>query len=196
MHQRLNLAQKTVDGPGGGAEAVREHPMHVVHPEPERRLERHHGVLRHRLRALQPVEADALARRPVVVVPRDLQRPTAVVLRPRGARPLWEPCVAVVVACTVDLLDVAEVCVYIFVLTEVIIDAIYACVPLCLDDNLRLVRSSFFFGFGTDVIFLTRSATSRPQPTTSGRFWEERQRRGAVDTVWRLKTKGISRILL
>jgi hypothetical protein len=30
--------------------------------------------------------------------------------------------------------------------------------------------SSFFFVFGTDVVFLTRSATSRPQPTTSGRL--------------------------
>jgi hypothetical protein len=39
--------------------------------------------------------------------------------------------------------------------------------------------SSFFFVFGTDVVFLTRSATSRPQPTTSGRLREERQRRRA-----------------
>jgi hypothetical protein len=41
---------------------------------------------------------------------------------------------------------------------------------------------------------LTRSATSRPQPTTSSRHREERQRRRAVDTVWRLKLKGFSRI--
>jgi hypothetical protein len=41
--------------------------------------------------------------------------------------------------------------------------------------------SSFFLVFGTDVVFLTCSATSRPQPTTSGRFKEERQR--AVNTV-------------
>jgi hypothetical protein len=29
---------------------------------------------------------------------------------------------------------------------------------------------SFFFVSGTDVVFLTRSAISRPQPTTSGRL--------------------------
>jgi hypothetical protein len=56
--------------------------------------------------------------------------------------------------------------------------------------------SSFFFVFGTDVVFLTRSVTSRLQPTTLGRLREERQRRRAVDTVWRLKMKGFSRILL
>jgi hypothetical protein len=55
---------------------------------------------------------------------------------------------------------------------------------------------SFFFVFGTDVVFLTRSATSHPQSTTSGRLREERQRRRAVDTVWRLKMKGFSRISL
>jgi hypothetical protein len=56
--------------------------------------------------------------------------------------------------------------------------------------------SSFFFVFGVDVVFLTRSATSRPQSTTSGRLREERQRRRAVDTVWRLKMKGFSKISL
>jgi hypothetical protein len=56
--------------------------------------------------------------------------------------------------------------------------------------------SSFFFVFGTDVVFLTRSATSRPQPITLGRLREEQQRRLAVDTVWRLKIKGFSRISL
>lgn len=40
------------------------------------------------------------------------------------------------------------------------------------------------------VAFLTRSTTSRPQPTTSSRLREERQRRRVVDTVWRLKMKG------
>jgi hypothetical protein len=49
--------------------------------------------------------------------------------------------------------------------------------------------SSFFFVFGADVVFLTRSTTSHPQPTTSGRLREERQRRRAIDTVWRLKMK-------
>jgi hypothetical protein len=87
--------------------------VHVGHPVPQRRLERHHRVLRHRLRAPQPVEADALPRRPVVVVPRELQRAAAVVLGPGGARPLREGGVAVVLARTVDLLDVAEVCIYI-----------------------------------------------------------------------------------
>jgi hypothetical protein len=47
--------------------------------------------------------------------------------------------------------------------------------------------SSYFFVFGTDVIYLTRSVISRPQPTTSGRLREERQR--VVDTVWGLKKK-------
>jgi hypothetical protein len=57
-------------------------------------------------------------------------------------------------------------------------------------------NSSFFFVFRTDVVFLTRSTTSRLQPTTSGRLREERQRWRAVDTVWRLKMKGFSRISL
>jgi hypothetical protein len=55
--------------------------------------------------------------------------------------------------------------------------------------------SSYFFVFGTDVVLSIRSATSHPQPTMSGRLKEERQRR-AVDTVWRLKMKGFSRISL
>jgi hypothetical protein len=41
---------------------------------------------------------------------------------------------------------------------------------------------------------LTCSATSRLQPTTSGRLREERQRRRVIDTVFRLKMKGFSRI--
>jgi hypothetical protein len=54
--------------------------------------------------------------------------------------------------------------------------------------DLRIVKELhrqffLFFVFGTNVVFLTRSATSRPQPTTSGRLREERQRRRAVDTV-------------
>jgi hypothetical protein len=56
--------------------------------------------------------------------------------------------------------------------------------------------SSFFFVSGTIVVFLTRSATSRPQTTMSGRLREERQRWRAIDTVWRLKIKGFSRISL
>jgi hypothetical protein len=43
--------------------------------------------------------------------------------------------------------------------------------------------SSYFFVSGTDVVFSIRSATSRPQSTTSGWLREERQRRRAVDTV-------------
>jgi hypothetical protein len=34
--------------------------------------------------------------------------------------------------------------------------------------------SAFFFVSGTDMAFLTRSTTSRPQPTMSGRLGEER----------------------
>jgi hypothetical protein len=56
--------------------------------------------------------------------------------------------------------------------------------------------SSFFIVFGMDVVFLTRFVTSHPQPTTSSRLRQERQRRHAVDTVLRLKMKGFSRILL
>jgi hypothetical protein len=52
--------------------------------------------------------------------------------------------------------------------------------------------SSFFFVFGTDVVFLTCSATFYPQPTTLGHLREERQRW----RVWRLKLKGFSRISL
>jgi hypothetical protein len=43
--------------------------------------------------------------------------------------------------------------------------------------------SFFFFVSGTDVVFLTRSATFRPQPSTSGRLRKERQRQRVVDTV-------------
>ena len=43
-------------------------------------------------------------------------------------------------------------------------------------------RFILFLRLQTDVVFLTRSATSRPQPTTSGRLRKERQRRRAVDT--------------
>jgi hypothetical protein len=49
-------------------------------------------------------------------------------------------------------------------------------------------NSSYFFVSGMDVVFSTRSVTSRPQPTTLSRLREKRQR--AVDTIWRLKTKG------
>jgi hypothetical protein len=83
--------------------------VHVVHPEPERRLERDHGVLRHGVRVPEPVEADALSCRPVVVVPRDLQGASSVVLLPRGARPLCVARVTVGVV-LVDLANVAEIC--------------------------------------------------------------------------------------
>jgi hypothetical protein len=56
--------------------------------------------------------------------------------------------------------------------------------------------SSFFSVSETDVVFLTRSATSRPQPTTSVRLREERQQRSVVHKVWRLKMKDFSRISL
>jgi hypothetical protein len=54
--------------------------------------------------------------------------------------------------------------------------------------HLRIVKEfhrRFFFSFvlETDVVFLTRSVISRPQPTTSGRLRKERQRWRAVDTV-------------
>jgi hypothetical protein len=97
-----------VDGPDGGAEALRHHTVHVVHPEPERRLERDHGVLRHPVGVGEPVEADVPPGGPVVVVPRDLQRAAPVVLLPRRARPLPVARVAVGVA-LVDLADVAEI---------------------------------------------------------------------------------------
>ena len=115
-HPRVHLVgvlavalEGAVDGPGGGAEPLGDHPMHVVHPEPERRLERDHAVLRDPVRVPEPVEADAPPRRPVVVVPRDLQRAAPVVLLPRRARPLPVAPVAVVVV-LVDLTDVAEIC--------------------------------------------------------------------------------------
>jgi hypothetical protein len=60
---------------------------------------------------------------------------------------------------------------------------------------------SFFFVSRTDVVFLTRgdfpSATNNVRPApggTSGPLQEERQQRRVVYTVWRLKTKGISKI--
>jgi hypothetical protein len=40
--------------------------VHVGHPEPQRRLEGHEGVLGHRVRIPQPVEADSLAGSAVV----------------------------------------------------------------------------------------------------------------------------------
>jgi hypothetical protein len=58
------------------------------------------------------------------------------------------------------------------------------------------IGNYFFFVSGTDVVFMTRSATSSLQPTTSGQLRKKRQRRRAVDTVWRLKMKGFSRISL
>jgi hypothetical protein len=84
--------------------------VHVVHPEPERRLEGDRGVLRNNVGVAEPVEADVPPRRPVVVVPRDLQRPAPVVLLPRGARPLRVARAVGVVL--VDLADVAEICRY------------------------------------------------------------------------------------
>ena len=115
-HPRVHLRrvvsvalEGAVDGPDGGAEPLRHHPVHVVHPEPERRLERDHGVLRHHVRVPQPVEADLPPGRTVVVVPRDLQRAAPVVLLPRGARPLCVARVAVG-AVLVDLAYVAEIC--------------------------------------------------------------------------------------
>jgi hypothetical protein len=67
--------------------------------------------------------------------------------------------------------------------------------------DLRSSRSfignlSYFFISGTDMVFSTCSATSCPQPTTSGRLREERQRSRAINTVWRLKMKSFSRISL
>ena len=112
VHLRLVVPvalEGAVDGPGRRAEPLRHHPVHVVHPEPERRLERDHGVPRHRVRVPQPVEAVVPPGGPVVVVPRDLQRAAPVVLLPRRARPLRVAPVAVVVG-LVDLADVAESC--------------------------------------------------------------------------------------
>jgi hypothetical protein len=71
----------------------------------------------------------------------------------------------------------------------------YGCGDLWIVKELH--DSSFlFFVSGTDVVFLTRLVTSHSQPITSGQLRVERQRRRAVDTVWRLKLKGFSRILL
>uniref|UniRef100_A0A0A9GA32 Uncharacterized protein n=1 Tax=Arundo donax TaxID=35708 RepID=A0A0A9GA32_ARUDO len=97
-----------VDGPDRRAEPLRPDTVHVIHPEPERRLKRHHGVLRHLVRVPQPVEPDTLPRRSVVVVPRNLQRAAPVVLLPRDATPLLVGRVAVVAARPVGLLDVAH----------------------------------------------------------------------------------------
>ena len=115
-HQRVHLGgvppaarEATVDGPDGGAEPPRHGLVRAAHPGPERRLEGDHGVLRHPVRVPQQVDADALPRRPVVEVPRQLQRAAPVVLLPRGARPLPAARVAELVR-PVDLADVAEVC--------------------------------------------------------------------------------------
>jgi hypothetical protein len=51
--------------------------------------------------------------------------------------------------------------------------------------------SSFFFVFGTNVAVLTHLSTSYPQPTTSDRLREERQRRRDINTVWRLLLKDL-----
>jgi hypothetical protein len=82
--------------------------VHAVHPVPERRPERDDGAARHRVGVAQPIEADALPGRPVVVVPRDLQRAAPVVALPGLARPLRVVRIAVVLAWPVDLVDVAE----------------------------------------------------------------------------------------
>jgi hypothetical protein len=57
------------------------------------------------------------------------------------------------------------------------------CGDLWIASRSYIGSSSLFFVSGTNVVFLTRSATSRPQPTISGRLREERQRRRAVNTV-------------
>jgi hypothetical protein len=58
------------------------------HPEPDGGLERHGGVGGHQVRVGEDAGADGLAGGPVVVVVGYLDGPAAVVLLPRGARPL------------------------------------------------------------------------------------------------------------
>jgi hypothetical protein len=99
---------EAVDGPDGGAEPLGHELVHVLHPVPERRLERQHGVLRQSVRVSQPVEAEAPPRRPVVVVPRQLQRAAPVVTLPGVARPLLLTA-PVAVLRHVDLVDVAQI---------------------------------------------------------------------------------------
>jgi hypothetical protein len=71
------------------------------------------------------------------------------------------------------------------------------CLAVGIFGSLRSFIGNYsFFVSGTDVVFMTRSATSSLQPTTSGQLRKKRQRRRAVDTVWRLKMKGFSRISL
>jgi hypothetical protein len=74
-----------------GAMAVRRH------PEPDRRLERNCAVLGNLVRVGEEVQAQVLAAQAVVVVPRQLQRPTAVVVLSRGTRVLGVGLVAVIV---------------------------------------------------------------------------------------------------
>jgi hypothetical protein len=77
------------------------------HPEPERRPERGLGAVGHQLRVAQAVEAQRLARRPVVEVPGELDGAPPVVGLARVARPLLVRRVAVV-ARRPDLLLVAQ----------------------------------------------------------------------------------------
>jgi hypothetical protein len=49
-------------------------------------------------------------------------------------------------------------------------------------DRQGFGSSSFFFAIENDVVFLARSVTFRPQPTTSGRLFEKRHRQRVVDT--------------
>ena len=100
-----------IDPPGGGTEALAQHRPDILVPEPQRRLERNHGVPRHRLGGPQTVEADGLPRRAVVVVPRQLEWPSAVVHLVRVARVLSNSIpVAVVMIRASCLFYVAQNC--------------------------------------------------------------------------------------
>jgi hypothetical protein len=56
--------------------------------------------------------------------------------------------------------------------------------------------SSFFFVSGTDVAFSARSATSRPQPTTSCRLWKEWQQRARHRHGLEVEDEGHLKILM
>jgi len=100
-----------IDGSDGCTEALVYDRPHVLHPVPQCCLERHHNIVRHCLWSAQSVEIVRTSCWPIVEVPRQLDRTTTVV---PFARRTWILCyrflVAVILACTIYLFDVAKIC--------------------------------------------------------------------------------------
>lgn len=116
--------EAAVDGSDGGAEALVDDGAHVLHPVPESRLEGHHGVVPHRFRRIEAVEADGLPGRAIVEVPRQLDGPSPEVPFVGGAWVLCVALVTVILRRTVYLFYVAKICTYVYMLIHVFISIV------------------------------------------------------------------------